>query len=240
MANQGTQAPVVPYSNAPQLLSPYDATARLPGARVSFAFWRQPVYQLSDGTYWHPGSEGPTYLVNIDSQWSYLYLGIPSTQPYTPGKLTITEASKWRDVDKKKAAGNDGARISIHGIEPSLVEMELLIWTPEQLRQLANLWPILFPAAYKGAPPAYDVDHPLLRIHGVKAIQFVKGSGPYVDAKGIGTFRMTAWEFLQPSKKNETKTNVQALGSLLDAGTTSSSPSSFSTPGATAANLGPR
>jgi len=220
------------------LVDPYSAPSRAPGQRVSFAFWRRPVYQLQDGTYWHPGSDGPTYLVDIDSPWSYLYLGIPSTQPYTPGKATV-KVRRFRDVDKKKAAGNDGGRITIHGVEPSMVEIDLTIWTPEQLRQLANLWPTLFPQAYKGAPPAYDVDHPALRMHGIHAIQFVSGEGPEIDGQGRGTFRMTAWEFLQPGKKKATNTNAQAIGSLLDAGATPTTAAGYALPGSDPSNLGP-
>lgn len=42
------------------IVPPYSAPSRAPGQRVNFQFWRQPVYQLQDGTYWHPGHEGPT------------------------------------------------------------------------------------------------------------------------------------------------------------------------------------
>lgn len=221
------------------LIDPYSSPSRAPGQRVNFQFWRKPVYQLQDGTYWHPGSDGPTYLVDIDSEWSYLYLGIPSTMPYTPGKATV-RARKFRDVDKKKAAGGDGGRITIHGVEPSFVEIELMIWTPEQLRQLAFLWPVLFPQAYKGSPPAYDVQHPELSLHGIKALQFVDGEGPELDGRGGGIFRMKAWEFLKPSTKSTTKTEVQAIGSLLDVGAVQVSSSGYAPPGQNAANLGPR
>lgn len=207
-------------------------------SRVNFQFWRQPVLELDDGTYWHPGSDGPTYLTGVDSAWSYLYLGIPSTQPYTPGKATV-HVTKFRDVDKKKAAGNDGGRITIHGVEPCQVDIEIFIWTPEQLRALSGLWPTLFPQAYKGTPPAYDVQHPLLTIHGIKALQFVKGEGPELDGKGGGVFKMSAWEFLKP-KTGATKTEVKAIGSLLDAGAVQTSGSGYALPGSDPSNLGPR
>jgi len=221
------------------IIDPYSDPSRAPGPRVNFPFWRQPVYQLQDGSYWHPGHDGPTYLVDIDSPWSYLYLGIPSTQPYTPGRATV-HVTKFRDVDKKKAAGLDGGRFTIHGVEPCLVEIDLLIWTPEQYRALLALWPTLFPQAYKGAPPAYDAQHPLLAFHGVKALQFVKGEGPEIDNQARGTFRMSAWEFLKPGKKNVAKTNVQAIGSLLDAGATQTTAAGFALPGSDPANLGPK
>jgi hypothetical protein len=224
------------------IVPPFSAPSRAPGQRVSFQFWRQPVYELSDGTYWHPGADGPTYLVNVSSAWDYLYLGIPSTQPYTPGKATV-RVRKARDVDKKKAAGNDGARVAIHGVDLAAVDIELLIWTPEQLRQLAALWPVLFPQAYKGSPPAYDVQHPALmnELHHVKSVQFIGGEGPDVDAQGRGIFKMTAIEFLPPGKKNVTKTEVAAIGSLLDPGAATTTPSGYASPAwNNPTNLGPR
>jgi hypothetical protein len=133
------------------LIQPYQNVQQ-----VSFQFWAKPVLQASDGTYYSPGFDGPTYA---SSPWDYLYLGVPSTQPFTPGLCTVA-VNRTRDVDKKKAVGNDGARVTIHGVDAAMVEIAIRIWTPEQLRQLAALWPTLFPNAYKGAPPAYDVQRP--------------------------------------------------------------------------------
>lgn len=222
-----------------KIVSPYSDQSRAPGQRVSFQFWRQPVYELSDGTYWHPGSDGPPTLAGLDSPWSYLYLGIPSTQNYTPGKATVRVRSA-RAADVKKGSGFDGGHVAFHGVPPRRVEIDLLIWTPEQLRILATQWPTLFPQAYKGNPPAYDVQHPMLSLHGIRSLQFDSGEGPDVDRDGRGTFRMTAWEFLQPGKKNATKTNTEAIGSLLDVGAVVTTSSGFALPGSDTSNLGPK
>ena len=67
----------------------------------------------------------------------------------TPG-IAEVKLTKYRDVDKnKKAAGNDGKRVTIHGIEPAEGEIELIIWTPQQWRMLKALWPVLFPGPQK-------------------------------------------------------------------------------------------
>lgn len=194
-----SRAPIDPYTNVSQ---------------VAFQFWQKPVLTARNGEYYTPGCEGLTYQ---KSEWDYVYLGIPSTQPYTPGKCEV-HVKKDRDFDKKKASGSDGARITLHGIDPAQVEIKLTIWTPEQLRQLANLWPILFPMAGKNAPVPYDVDHPVFRMHNVKSVVFTGGDGPVLSTSGprLGVFTMKAVEFLQPGKKRATKTPVQALGSLLD------------------------
>ena len=209
---------------AGNLIQPYQTIQQ-----ASFQFWAKPVLQQSDGTYFCPGFDGPTYSSN---PWDYVYLGIPSTQPFTPGLCTVN-VNRSRDVDKKKAVGNDGARVTIHGVDPAPVEIMIRIWTPEQLRQLAALWPVLFPQAYKGAPPAYDVQHPMFSYYGIKSVQFIGGSGPMIDEHRVGTFVLSAIEFLKPGKTNVTKTAVGSIGSLLDPGV-------VQTPGQNPANLGPR
>lgn len=219
----------VPYSGG-AILNPYGPSGGAVGTRVSFQFWGAPVLQKSNGEYYCPGFDGPTYASN---PWDFIYLGIPSTQPYTPG-LAKVDIRRWRDVDKKKAAGNDGARVTIHGVDAASVEIELKIWTPEQLRQLANIWPILFPQAYKGPPPAYDVQHPKFSIFGVKSVQFVAGSGPDIQSDRSAIFKMSAVEFLRPNNKNVTATAVGAIGSLLDEGATIPP-----LPGSNSANTGP-
>lgn len=209
---------------AGNLIQPYQNLQQ-----VSFQFWAKPVLQDRNGTYFCPGFEGETYASN---PWDYLYLGIPSTKPFTPG-LARVAVQRARDVDKKKAVGNDGARVTIHGVDPAAVEIEIRIWTPEQLRQLSALWPILFPNAYKGAPPAYDTQHPMLTYHNIKSLQFYAGSGPIIDERRVGVFTLHAIEFLKPGKTKATKTETGSIGSLLDPGT-------YPKPGDNADNLRPR
>ena len=204
-----------PFQNTPQ---------------VSFNFWSQPVYENSKGELYTPGIDGNTYATN---PWDYLYLGVPLTQPNTPGLCEVI-VDKGRDFDKKKSAGTDGARVTFHGMHLGMVTIKLRIWTPEQLRQLGNLWPLLFPPDYKGAPPSYDAQHPALKLQGIKSLQFAKGSGPVIDARGIGTFTMEAAEFAPPGKKNATHTNIASDGSLFDAGA-----KDYPTPGSDPKNLGP-
>lgn len=233
---------IQPYSGN-TILNPYGTTAAPVGTRVSFQFWRQPVFQYTDGTYYTPGVDGPTYAT---SPWDKLEIDATVPPPYvasgskfsTPGICKV-RVTKYRDVDKKKSAGSDGARVTIHGMEPAQLEIELMIWTPEQLRQLAAMWPVLSPAAYKGSPAAYDVRHPALSggLHSVSSVQFVSLDGPEIDSRGVGTFRMKAWEFLKPGNPNVsvTKTAAAPTPTLYD---TTNSPA-ISTPGSSSANTAP-
>lgn len=233
---------IQPYSGN-TIINPYGPTGGAQGTRVSFQFWRQPVFQLSDGTYFTPGCDGPTYASN---PWDKVEIDATVPPPFvasgsklsTPG-IAKVRVTKFRDVDKKKPAGSDGARITIHGLEPAQIEIELQIWTPEQLRQLAAMWPVLSPAAYKGSPAAYDVRHPAFTggLHSISSVQFVSLEGPEIDNRGVGVFRMKAWEFLKPGNPSVsvTKTAAAPAPTLYD---TTNSPT-VSTPGSSSANTGP-
>lgn len=230
VSTQGAGQPINPYSGN-SIQNPYGPSV---ATRVNFAFWRQPVYQLSDGTYFTPGCDGATYAT---SAWDKVYIGLPTSgQPYTPG-IAKVRVEKFRDVDKKKSAGSDGARITIHGVEPAQVEIELMIWTPEQFRQLTTLWSALFPAAYKGAPPAYSVQHPAFTsgLYSISTLQFVKLEGPDISPDGRALFRLKAWEFLKPGTQSATVTAAAPLPTLYD----QTNSSTVASPGSNSANKGP-
>lgn len=211
----------------------------------SFAFWDGPVLEMTDGTLSCPGYVGNTY-----SKRTYDVLHIGSYK--TPGIIHNIDVQKGREVDEKKGAGNDGARLTLHGMKPARVTIQILIWTPEQLRQLGNLWQRVFltpdagtvitaasfgPGVLAGvlAAPlaAYDVSHPTLDFHQIKAVVLVNGSGPAPGTtRGSRIFTIEAIEFLPAGKKNAVTTPVDAKGSLLDA-------PAYPTPGSNPANWAP-
>ena len=108
---------------------------------VPFDFWGQPVYVDKNGELQCPGFVGKTYASSI---WDYVRIG----GMQTPG-IAEVQTNKFRDVDRKKRSGGDGARITVHGIEPALVEIRIQLWTPEQWRSMGNLWAKLFPGPQK-------------------------------------------------------------------------------------------
>jgi hypothetical protein len=216
----------------------------------AFSFWAKPVLKDSTGKLYCPGFEGATYLQN---EYDFLVFGTKSDasgygpqgfSSTTPGKATI-KITKFRDVDKKKQAGSDGARITVHGVEPAEVDIELLIWTPEQLKALNALWPIIFPRAYKDQVDAFDVSHPILQLHDVKSLIFTAGSGPDIDKDRVGHFTMRAVEFLLPKKKSVTTLKAsKPLKTLLDKkgsapASNTSEPSKYPTAGSNSKNTGP-
>lgn len=205
--------------------------------QVSSSFW-QPVYQRSDGTLYTPGVIGNVFS---DLPSEVVYFGASPT----PGIADVA-VQKERSVDKKKGAGVDGGRLTIHGVEPATFEIRLRIWEVNQWIALTQLWPLIFVPAYKTTtttlnpvgfqatttasvaggvistqtiPQAptkftkttavtFDVTHPTLALHGIKAVQVIGGRGPDpgpVSQDRIFTIRVA--EYLPPGTKNATITD---------------------------------
>ena len=189
---------------AAEILNPYTNTP------TAFDFWA-PVFTDNNGKLYSPGfTDDRGDKFNL---WDTVFINAAPT----PGAATVS-LSKDRDVDKKKAAGSDGARVTLHGVEPAQGTIQLVIWTPEQLKALNELWPIIFAPTAKGdQPPPYDVSHPTFKLHGVKSIQIVGGTGP--DPGPVARSRVFTIKFIEyfpPGKKKATATPVQSKGSTRD------------------------
>ena len=225
---------IAPTSLNPPVKTPYQNLTN----RVSFDFWMQPVLQAGDGTYYTPGFEGPTYMSNPDSIVTIGGGSAPSAaagQVFALPGLCTVHCTKEYAVDKKKPVGSNGARVTVHGVDAAEIEIECLIWTPEQLRQLRNIWAIIFPGN-KGSQQARDVSHPTFTQHGVKSMIVTRGRGP--DRGSIVNsriFTISGVEFIQPQTSNATTTPMGAkpLGSAYDPANT------YPLPGTNTAYTGP-
>lgn len=202
---------------------------------TAFDFWVQPVFTNDAGLLYCPGFTGETF-----AKWDWDFVKIGDRK--TPGLCEVTP-QKARDVDKKKAAGSNGARLTIHGIDPGSFEIAITIWTPEQLKALRELWLYVFPPTNqrpRGAsptapwPPAFDVQHPALKTHAIKSAVFISGDGPKPGSiKGSRVFTIKAVEYLAPSKKNVTQSPVASKPSTRDPDVV------YATPGTDPNNTGP-
>src|SRR4029077_9214680 len=93
-----------------------------------------------------------------------------------PGLCTV-HCTKEYASDKKKPVGSNGARVTIHGIDAADIEIEVMICTPERLRQLRAICAVLFPGK-KGSQQARYVSRPTFTMHGVKSMIPLRGRGP--------------------------------------------------------------
>lgn len=218
---------------ATPLIQPYQNVSQ-----VSFDFWAKPVLQASDGTYYVPGFEGPTYMSNPDSIVTIGGGLSPSAfagQVFALPGLCTVHCTKEYASDKKKPVGSNGARVTIHGIDAADIEIEVMIWTPEQLRQLRAIWGVIFPGN-KGSQQARDVSHPTFTMHGIKSFIPLRGrgpdKGPVVNSR---IFTISGVEFIAPSNQNATTTpkGAKPLGSTYDPANT------YPMPGTNTAYTGP-
>jgi hypothetical protein len=211
--------------------------------KEAFAFWGAPVIKaqkdlgaVKAGELYCPGFDGPTYANGVwdilKVQWPLI--ADPGTQQIagTPGICEI-DVSKDHRVDQKKPAGGEGARFTVHGVNPAKVTIRLTIWTPEQLRVLNKIFEFIFP---KGASQAnvIDVSHPSLIPAGIKSLLFTGYTGPSAgNAVRSKSFMLNALEFIKSTpQKVKKKTPVAAIGSIND-------PKTLPTPGSNTKNVGP-
>lgn len=127
--------------------APYQNVSAVPST-----FWGAPVLRydgnaprwdgLQPGELYCPGFDGATFSKRVND--FALIGGIAQT----PGLCEIT-GNKNRALDKKKAAGGDGSRLTFHGIENAEGEMRITIWTPAQLDAMLALIPLIFPPTQK-------------------------------------------------------------------------------------------
>ena len=225
------------------------AYLQVPGVNVKdarFQFWSQPVYQADDGRYWAPGFDGETFATN---PWDFIRFaneygsptgGSPANR--TPGICRVT-IGKGYEIDTKKAVGGHGVRNTTLGVHAAGVlstgknkmpfDIEIEIWTPEQLRQLQAMWRYFVPIAGKGDPAQITATHPAFAVHGVTGVQFISGEGPMIGRDRRATFKIKAVEFMPPVKgKSGVKTAVATLPSTYD-------PAAGGLPGSNPADTGP-
>ena len=178
-----------------------------------FAFWGQPVGKNNDGTYWCPGffmqGDVPGTHACAYTQRSYdkvdIALGSTLAQnqlSQTPG-IARLNVKKGRRLNVKPPDGSDGERATFHGMNCGRIEIQLLIWTPEQLYQLRLLWNIIQPPQGKKNPKAFSVYHPELAESSISQMQFYEIEGP-VDgpARRSKIYLIRGVEFLPPGAKS--------------------------------------
>lgn len=195
-----------------------------PSATEAFKFWGAPVFKNAYGELYCPGYTGETYARN---SWELLQL----CGYKMPGLWEIT-IDRSLAVDEKKAAGQSGARLTLHGLNQGRVDLRGTIWTPEQLRQLGNIWTKLFPGPGQAAKDPIAIVHPKAAFHQVRAVQLIGATGPDLAGPGQRTFTIRAVEYIPIKRANRTKTSEQWHDSTLD-------PATVPTPGSNVANRGP-
>jgi hypothetical protein len=175
------------------LIQPYSDPSKAPGSRVSSRFWRQPVYELSDGTHFCPGASGNTYS---DSAWDYVTVGSFKT----PGVAEV-HPRKTKDVDRKKQPGSQNERLTVLGHKAADVDIRVRVWTPEQLRQFLIFWTAVYlnPAASTVGANTVAVTSGTLGGVGALGSAVALGAGSVLNQTGNANPVKLAWDAYHPS-----------------------------------------
>lgn len=123
-----------------------------------------------------------------------------------PGRCDITKGGKKMQVDVKKAAGKSGGNPTTHGIPPEEFDVEVTVWTDEQVDWLTSICADLLPAPGT-TPKILTFDHPATRILKVTSVIVIGSTALQSSPLGPRARKMTIHlrEKMAP-KKGETKT----------------------------------
>lgn len=120
------------------------------------------------------------------------------------GVASVSGDSFKKKIDKRKAAGADGARIVDKGFD--LVEFTITLtgWLPEHAQEMESLASIVAPRGGRESRHAIDVDHPSLLFAGIVQM-YVTGATLPVPQDGKLVWTIRATEFRDPPRRNTTR-----------------------------------
>ena len=132
--------------------------------------------------------------------WDRLTLG---GQVFT-GLATVTGDAFKKKIDKRKAAGSDGARIVDKGFDLVELTMTLVGWLPEHATQIESLLALVAPrGGARGRGRALDVSYASLAAVGITQVYGTGATLPVAD-DGKVTWTIRATEYREPPARNTT------------------------------------
>lgn len=121
------------------------------------------------------------------------------------GGLAVVSGDAFKKkIDKRRAAGADGARIVDKGFDLVEITLTLTAWLPEHAAQIESLALLVAP---RGGPPsrrrALDVAYPSLAFAGITQVYVTGATLPVAD-DGKVTWTIRATEYREPPARNTT------------------------------------
>ena len=138
--------------------------------------------------------------------WDRLTLG---GQAFT-GLATVTGDAFKKKIDKRRAAGSDGARIVDKGFDLVELTLTLVGWLPEHAAQIESLLALIAPrGGARGRGRALDVTYASLAAAGITQVYVTGATLPVAD-DGKVTWTIRATEYRDPGPTNRTRRAVPA------------------------------
>ena len=121
------------------------------------------------------------------------------------GGLAVVSGDAFRKkIDKRRAAGADGARLVDKGFDLVEITITLTAWLPEHAAQIESLAQLVAP---RGGPTsrrrALDVAYPSLAFAGITQVYVTGATLPVAD-EGKVTWTIRATEYREPPARNTT------------------------------------
>ena len=121
------------------------------------------------------------------------------------GGLAVVSGDAFKKkIDKRRAAGADGARIVDKGFDLVEITLTLTAWLPEHAAQIESLALLVAP---RGGPTsrrrALDVSYPSLAFAGITQVYVTGATLPVAD-EGKVTWTIRATEYREPPRRNAT------------------------------------
>lgn len=157
-------------------------------------------------------SGAPTHWDDKPIPWDALYI----SGHVAPGMVDDINVDRGYKVDEKTGNGIDGATATIQGREVARVNIKLKMWTRRHLNLVDALVYSIYtkPRLTKQVKP-FDFSHPLLEMHGLRALIVENTSGPTKpDHDGFSYLSLACKEFTpQPAKPVSATTTPKATTS---------------------------
>lgn len=157
--------------------------------------------------FWSPNAPGtgPTFLSN---PWDFAVFN----HSQLPGFWKV-HGLPTLAIDKKKHAGTDGLAITANGYIPGPVEIEGLLWTPDQWANMQAIAPSIWRRPTKDAGHKFPValaatiEHPALALWGISKFVVVGVSPPEPGSiRQSMMIKIKGIEFVPLDKTTRTKT----------------------------------
>lgn len=157
---------------------------------------------VADVPFWCPDDSG-IFDSGIRSTWDKCQLG----KHLLPGLVCVTIATPAeRKLDIKDPKGKTGATMTVEGWKPAKVDIQLLLWTPEQWKTWREIRPLLRDPADRKESDPMEIHSTVTDEAGIRSV-IISSIGGITNGttKGTKTLKISASEWCPSPKKTPAK-----------------------------------
>lgn len=165
-------------------------------------------------TFWLQNTDGIEGLTRAENPWDIVTLGGQTL----PGVCRVSGLPMLA-FDKKKAAGVDGATITVNGYLPGPIEIDVLIWTEAQYVAMKEVAPLIWRKPNKATTAkrlALSIVHPALTLWGITDVVVLGVSVPQDGPlQGTKLIKIKCVEYVPTKAKSKSRTAKGSSNAVL-------------------------